>query len=123
MSVGSALAEEEEEEDDAGAADMSEASNSSDHIQFKDFLDQKAAKEEMDKGTMSTPMTKASGWGTFAIYLILAIYFGKCFLMAFSGDPDKMSTGRLGFVLGIVLIIAFMVCSTTAFDALSWDYS
>ena len=120
MSVSSVSAEEEEDDDEFGNA----KSNSKDGgIRFTDFLDKRAAKEQMDSGAMSTPIEHASGWATLGLYLILALYFGKMFLLYFSGDPEKRALGIVGFIVGVVGIIAFMVAGTTAFDAITWDYS
>lgn len=106
----------------AFAADNDDTKES-DGIGFNDFFNKDGAEEVMDESAVSTPLDKMSGWGTFVIYGVLACYFGYCLILYFSGSPEKRSLGATGFVFGVLGIILFMVCSTTAFDALTWDYS
>lgn len=89
---------------------------------INDFIKPSSAKAELNDSAFSGVQEKGSNWGTIALVAVIVIYFGGCLYRYYTGDDDARATAFKGMFLGVVVVVLFMACTSTALDALSWDY-
>lgn len=98
------------EEDNSGA------------LRLNDFIKPNAAKEELNNSAFSKPTEKASNWGTIALIVIVVLYFAGCVYKYYTGDDEERSNAFKGLFVGVIVLVLFMACTSTALDALTWQY-
>jgi hypothetical protein len=107
-----------EEEDDSDGS----GSNNSEKLGLSDFWKPAEAKKTLDDSAFKTPVDKGTNWGTLGLIIIIVFYFGKCLWNIMAGDDEARSKGFIGLFIGVGAIVLFLAVTSTALDALNWQY-
>jgi len=98
------------------------AADGDNSFKINDFIKPEGAKEELEKSAFKNPVDKGSNWGTLALVATIFLYFAGCLYKYYTGDDEERSSAFKGMFVGVIMVVLFMACTSTALDSLTWDY-
>lgn len=98
------------------------AAADNDTITLGYFIKPENAKQELEDSAFKTPVDKGSNWLTIAIIGVIVLYNARMLYKFKTGDDDERASAFKGMFFGLVMVVAFLACTSTSLDALTWDY-